>query len=80
MTNPEPVSNVVRPHFRPAAEELIAKLINGGYLQPALRNDPAAITVAIGHLKEDLRGSGGSQAEAKKSLTRVSRRVNVDAR
>ena len=66
MINPEPVKNVVRPHFRLAAEEFIAKLINRGYLQPALRNDSAAITVAIGRLKEDLRGSGGSQAKPKK--------------
>jgi hypothetical protein len=31
-----------------------------------LRNNPAAIAVAIGRLKEDLRGSSRSQAEAKK--------------
>ena len=46
----------VRPHFRSAAEELVTKLINGGYLQPALRDDPDAITTAIVRLKEDLRG------------------------
>jgi len=55
MTDP---ANVVRPNFRPAAEELITKLINGGYLQLAQRNDPDAITTAIAHLKEDLRGGG----------------------
>jgi hypothetical protein len=48
---------VARPRFRPAAEELITKLINSGYLQPAMRNDPKAITAAIVRLKEDLRGS-----------------------
>jgi hypothetical protein len=53
----EAMSNAVRPHLRPTAEELITKLINGGYLQPALRNDPEAITAAIVRLKKDLRGS-----------------------
>jgi hypothetical protein len=55
------MNNVVRPHFRPAAEELITKLINGGYLQPAMRNDPEAITAAIVRLKEDLRGSANNR-------------------
>ena len=50
------MTKVVRPHFRSAAEELVTKLINGGYLQPALRDDPDAITTAIVRLKEDLRG------------------------
>jgi hypothetical protein len=59
------MTKVVRPHFRSAAEELITKLINGGYLQPALRDDPDAITTAIVRLKEDLRGGsddGGPRA------------------
>jgi hypothetical protein len=43
------------PH-QTASQELIAKLINAGYLQPALRNDPDAITTAITRLKENLRG------------------------
>ena len=58
------MTKVVRPHFRSAAEELVTKLINGGYLQPALRDDPDAITTAIVRLKEDLRGGsddGGPQ-------------------
>ena len=38
--------------------ELIAKLISAGYLQPALRRDPGAITTAIARLKKDLRGGG----------------------
>jgi hypothetical protein len=43
------------PH-QTASQELIAKLINAGYLQPALRNDPDAVTSAITRLKENLRG------------------------
>jgi hypothetical protein len=59
------MTKIVRPHFRSAAEELVTKPINGGYLQPALRDDPDAITTAIVRLKEDLRGGsddGGPRA------------------
>jgi hypothetical protein len=52
---------VVRPRFRSAAEELITKLINGGYLQSALRDDPDAISTAIVRLKEDLRGGSDDE-------------------
>jgi hypothetical protein len=38
-----------------SSQELVARLIKSGYLQPALRNDPDAITTAIARLKEDLR-------------------------
>ena len=65
MTDPAIITKVVRPRFRSAAEELVTKLINGGYLQPALRDDPDAITTAIVRLKEDLRGGsddGGPRA------------------
>jgi surfactin synthase thioesterase subunit len=58
MADLAPMSKVVRPLFRATSEELITKLINAGYLQPALRNDPDCITTAIAHLKEDLRGGG----------------------
>ena len=50
--------NVVRSSFKAASQELIARLIKAGYLQPALRNDADAITTAIARLKEDLRGGG----------------------
>jgi hypothetical protein len=50
------MSNVVRSSFQAASQELIARLIKAGYLQPALRNDADAITTAIARLKEDLRG------------------------
>jgi hypothetical protein len=50
------MSNVVRSSFQTASQELIARLIKAGYLQPALRNDADAITTAIARLKEDLRG------------------------
>ena len=36
-----------------ASQELIAKLVRAGYLQPALRHDADAITTAIARLKED---------------------------
>jgi hypothetical protein len=38
------------------SHELIARLVNAGYLQPALRNDANAIARAIAKMKEDLRG------------------------
>jgi hypothetical protein len=50
------MNNVVRSSFQAASQELIARLIKAGYLQPALRNDADAITTAIARLKEDLRG------------------------
>jgi hypothetical protein len=37
------MSKVVRRLYQPASQELIAKLIKAGYLQPALRNEPGAI-------------------------------------
>jgi hypothetical protein len=40
------------------SQELISKLIRAGYLQPALRHDPDAITRAIAQLRKDLRGGG----------------------
>jgi hypothetical protein len=40
------------------SQELIAKLVRAGYLQPALRHDADAITRAIARLREDLRGGG----------------------
>ena len=44
-----------------ASQELIAKLVRAGYLQPALRHDADAITTAIARLKEDLRGGGDDE-------------------
>ena len=40
------------------SQGLIAKLVRAGYLQPALRHDPDAITRAIAQLREDLRRGG----------------------
>ena len=40
--------------------EMIAKLINAGYLQPEQRNDPDAVTKAIARMKLDLRTGNGS--------------------
>jgi hypothetical protein len=41
-----------------ASHEMITQLINAGYLQPALRNDPDAIAKALGQMKHDLRSGG----------------------
>ena len=72
MTDPTRMSKVVRATFRSAAEELVTKLINGGYLQPALRNDPDAITRAIARLKDDLRGEPTTAVLRQPSLRTLS--------
>jgi hypothetical protein len=51
----------VRSPYQAASQELIAKLINAGYLQPALRDDADAITTAIARMKDDLRGGGDDE-------------------
>ena len=56
-----PMSHVVRFPYQAASQELIAKLVKAGYLQPALCNDADAITTAIAQLKEDLRGGGDDE-------------------
>jgi hypothetical protein len=38
-----------------ASQELIAKLVKAGYLQPGLCNDAVAVANAIVRLKQDLR-------------------------
>jgi hypothetical protein len=53
---------VAQSSYQPASQELITKLINAGYLQPALRNDANAITTAIARMKEDLRGGEMTKA------------------
>jgi hypothetical protein len=56
---------VQSPH-QAISHEMITRLINAGYLLPALRNDADAIARAIAKMKEDLRGCGsdddGAQA------------------
>ena len=54
------MSKVVRRLYQ-ASQELIATLIKAGYLPPALRNDPDAISTAIARLKENLRGSADDE-------------------
>jgi hypothetical protein len=56
------MTKAVRFPQQTASQELITKLINAGYLQPALRNDPDAITAAITRLKENLRGGADDEA------------------
>jgi hypothetical protein len=55
------MTKVVRASYQAASQDLIARLVKSGYLQPALRNDPGAITIAIARLKEDLRGGKDDQ-------------------
>ena len=38
------MTKVVRSSYQAASQELIARLIKAGYLQPALRNDAGSIT------------------------------------
>ena len=54
------MSDVIRSAYQAASREMIAKLIKAGYLQPALRHDADAITLAIAKMKQDLRGGGGN--------------------
>jgi hypothetical protein len=64
------MSNVVRSSFQVASQELIAKLVNAGYLRSALRHDADAITAAIARLKHDLRiGGGDDEGPAAASAT-----------
>ena len=51
------MSNVVLSPFQAGSQELIAKLMRAGYLQPAQRHDAVAIADAIARLKQDLRGA-----------------------
>jgi hypothetical protein len=59
LTELKPMSDVIRSAYQAASREMIAKLIKAGYLQPALRNDADAITLAIARMKQALRGGGG---------------------
>jgi hypothetical protein len=58
------MSKVIRFSLPEASQELIAKLVRAGYLPPALRHDPDAITIAIARLKKDLRGGDDDGPEA----------------
>jgi len=54
------MSEVIPVAPRLGDSEMIAKLINAGYLQPEQRNDPDAVTKAIARMKLDLRTGNGS--------------------
>jgi hypothetical protein len=72
MIDPATMTKVVRARFRyQPRKSLSQKLINGGYLQPALRDDPDAITTAIVRLKEDLRGGERHQGCDRKESDRA---------
>jgi hypothetical protein len=51
------MSNVVSFSQAPS-QDLIAKLIKAGYLQPGLCNDAVAVAKAIARLEQDLGGGG----------------------
>jgi hypothetical protein len=53
------MNNFVRPPYRVASREMIAKLIKAGYLRPTQRNNADAITKAIAKMKQDLRETNG---------------------
>jgi hypothetical protein len=48
-----------------ASQELIAKLVKAGYLEPGLCNDAVAVANAIARLKQDLRGGGNDDGGPK---------------
>jgi hypothetical protein len=54
-----------------ASREMVAKLVNAGYLKPAQRNDADAITDAIARMKENLRGGGRHASPRQRSSKRV---------
>jgi hypothetical protein len=56
------MSNVVS--FTQASQDLIAKLVKAGYLQPGLCNDAVAVANAIVRLKQYLRGGGDGGPKA----------------
>jgi hypothetical protein len=51
------MTTVVSSPFQAGSQELIAKLIRAGYLQPAQSHDAVAVANAIARLKQDLRGA-----------------------
>ena len=59
------MSSMIQSPYQAASREMIAKLIKAGYLQPALRNDADAITLAIARMKQDLRGGGGGNDDGR---------------
>jgi hypothetical protein len=46
----------------PFSNEMIAKLVNAGYLRPEHRHDSDAITSAIANMKQALRSGGGDDS------------------
>jgi hypothetical protein len=55
----------------PASLDMVAKLINAGYLHPAQRDDADAITKAIAQMKENLRGGERQASPRQRSSKRV---------
>jgi hypothetical protein len=50
------------------SQELIAKLVKAGYLQPSLIDDAVAVAKALARLKQDLRGRGYDDQQLKIKL------------
>ena len=65
------MTNIVPSPFQAGSQELIAKLIRAGYLQPTQSHDAAVVASAIARLKKYLRGAGDDTGPA------VSRGVSV---
>jgi hypothetical protein len=51
-----------------ASQELIAKLVEAGYLEPGLCNDAVAVANTIARLKQELRGGGDDGGPKARSL------------
>ena len=69
------MSNSVRSSHR-GSREMIAKLVQAGYLRPSQRNDADAISNAIAQMKQNLRGSvdkpsSGDSPKARRRQERV---------
>ena len=52
------MTDIARSSYQGFSHELVARLVNARYLQPALRKDADAIAHAIAKMKQDLRGRG----------------------
>ena len=55
--NENTMTNIVPSPFQAGSQELIAKLIRAGYLQPTQSHDAAVVASAVARLKKYLRGA-----------------------
>ena len=71
------MSEVIPSAPRLGDSEMIAKLINAGYLQPEQRNDPDAVTKAIARMKLDLRTGTAVTIHRPRDLVSATCRIEV---